>query len=55
MMGMGTMLGMACTNAFHGSTVDLVPGSTHTLFALLTDNGHAPIDVFDKVDFSVGS
>jgi hypothetical protein len=55
MMGMGTMLGMACTNTFHGSTVGLDAGSTHTLFALLTDDGHAPIDVFDQIDFTVGS
>jgi hypothetical protein len=55
MMGMGTMLGMACTNTFHGSTVGLDPGSTHTLFALLTDDGHAPIDVSDQIDFTVGS
>ncbi len=55
MMGMGTMLGMACTNTFHASTIGLDPGSTHTLFALLTDNGHAPIDVFDQIEFTVGS
>ena len=55
MMGMGTMLGMACTNTFHGSTVGLDAGSTHTLFALLTDDGHAPIDVFDQIQFTVGS
>ncbi len=55
MMGMGTMLGMACTNTFHASTVGLQPGSTHTLFTLLTDNGHAPIDVFDQIDITVGS
>ncbi len=55
MMGMGTMLGMACTDTFTGSTIGMQPGSTHTLFALLVDNGHAPIDVFDKFDFTVGS
>jgi hypothetical protein len=55
MMGMGTMLGMACTKTFHGSTIGLDPGSTHTLFALLTDDGHAPIDVFDQIEFTVGS
>jgi len=54
-MGMGTMLGMACTNTFHASTVGLVAGTTHTLFALVTDNGHAPIDVFDQIEFTVGS
>jgi hypothetical protein len=55
MMGMGTMLGMSCTATFTGTTQGFQAGSTHTLFALLTDNGHAPIDVFDKVDFTVGS
>ena len=54
MMGMGTMLGMSCTGTFRGTTVGLKPGSTHTLFALLTDNGHAPIDVFDSITFTVG-
>ena len=55
MMGMGTMLGMACTDTFTGTTVGMDPGSTHTMFALLVDNGHAPLDVFDKIDFTVGS
>lgn len=55
MMGMGTMLGMGCTETFHGSTDGLDAGSTHTLFALLTDNGHAPLDVFDSIQFTVGS
>lgn len=54
MMGMGTMLGMSCSGTFTGTTVGLKPGSTHTLFALLTDNGHAPIDVFDSITFTVG-
>src|SRR5438093_8793878 len=48
MMGMGSMLGMTCTQTFRGTTVGLPPGTTHTLFALLTDNGHAPLDVFDQ-------
>jgi hypothetical protein len=55
MMGMGTMLGMACTDTFTGTTIGMDPGSTHTLFALLVDNGHAPLNVFDKIDFTVGS
>ncbi len=55
MMGMGSMLGMSCTRTFTGSTVGLPPGTTHTLFALLTDNGHAPLDVFDQIKFTVGS
>ena len=53
MMGMGTMLGMACTETFEGSTDGLDAGSTHTLFALLTGNGHAPIDVFDSIEYTV--
>ena len=55
MMGMGTMLGMACTETFHGTTQGLGAGETHTLFALLTDDGHAPLDIFDSLDFTVGS
>lgn len=55
MMGMGTMLGMGCTETFQGSTDELVAGSTHTLFALLTDNGHAPLDISDSIDYTVGS
>ena len=43
MMGMGTMLGMACTTMFQATTQGLQPGQTHTLIALLTDNGHAPL------------
>jgi hypothetical protein len=54
MMGMGTMLGMSCTDTFTASTVGLQAGSTHTLFALLADNGHAPIGVFDHIQFTVG-
>jgi hypothetical protein len=55
MMGMGTMLGMACTDTFTGSTVGMTPGTTHTLYALVVDNGHAPLNVFDSIDFTVGS
>jgi hypothetical protein len=44
MMGMGTMLGMACTTMFQATTQGLKAGQTHTLIALLTDNGHAPLN-----------
>jgi hypothetical protein len=47
------MLGMACTTTFHGTTVGLKPGTTHTLFALLTDDGHAPLGPFAKITFTV--
>jgi hypothetical protein len=43
MMGMGTMLGMSCTTTFQATTQGLKSGQTHTLIALLTDNGHAPL------------
>lgn len=43
MMGMGTMLGMACTTMFQATTQGLKAGQTYTLIALLTDNGHAPL------------
>jgi len=43
MMGMGTMLGMSCTMTFQATTQGLKAGQTHTLIALLTDNGHAPL------------
>jgi hypothetical protein len=42
-MGMGGMLGMSCTNTIQASTAGLMPGSTHTLIALLVDNQHAPL------------
>jgi hypothetical protein len=56
MMGMGTMLGMSCQTVFHASTAGLKPGSTHTLIALLADNGHAPLmpAVDAKVDVTIG-
>ncbi len=53
MMGMGSMLGMSGTNTFLVSTAGLAPGSTHTLFALLTDNGHAPLGIMAKIQFTV--
>jgi len=43
MMGMGTMLGMSCDTTFHATTAGLKGGQTHTIIALLTDNGHAPL------------
>jgi hypothetical protein len=54
MMGMATMLGMACSSSFQVSTQGLTPGH-HTFFALLVDNQHAPLmpDVADKVDLIV--
>jgi hypothetical protein len=54
MMGMATMLGMACAPTFQGSTQGLKPGH-HTFFAILVDNQHAPLmpEVFDKVDLIV--
>jgi hypothetical protein len=55
MMGMGTMAGMSCTTVFHASTAGLASGSTHTIIALLTDNGHAPLspEVASKVEVKV--
>jgi hypothetical protein len=56
MMGMGTMLGMSCTTVFHASTQGLKSGQTHTLIALLTDNGHAPLHpaVASEVTVTIG-
>jgi len=56
MMGMGGMQGMSCTTTLHASTVGLKTGETHTLIALLVDNGHAPLNpaVQDKVDVTIG-
>src|SRR5260221_12226900 len=42
MMGMGGMMAMSCTNTIRASTAWLMPGSTHTLIALLADNEHVP-------------
>jgi hypothetical protein len=44
MMGMGTMLGMSCSTVFQATTQGLKSGQTHTLIALLVDNGHAPLN-----------
>lgn len=56
MMGMGTMLGMACTTVFHATTQGLKAGEQHTLIALLTDNGHAPLQppVTSQVTVTIG-
>jgi hypothetical protein len=43
MMGMGGMMAMSCTNTVQASTAGLMPGSTHTLIALLVDNQHVPL------------
>jgi hypothetical protein len=56
MNGMGTMAGMSCTTTLHASTVGLRAGETHSLIALLVDNGHAPFNppIADKVDVTIG-
>lgn len=56
MMGMGTMLGMSCTTVFHATTQGLQAGQTHTIIALLTDNGHAPLHpaVASEVTVTIG-
>lgn len=56
MMGMGTMLGMSCQRVFHATTAGLKPGETHTLIALLVDDGHAPLHpaVESKVEVKIG-
>jgi hypothetical protein len=56
MMGMGTMLGMSCTSVFHGTTQGLKAGQTHTIIALLTDDGHAPLQppVTSEVTVHIG-
>jgi hypothetical protein len=55
MMGMGTMAGMSCEQTFEHTTDGFKSGSTHTLIALLVDNGHAPLSpaVEDKVDVKI--
>jgi hypothetical protein len=54
MMGMGSMLGMSCEKTFHATTEGLKTGETHTVIALLTDNGHAPLNIEDKVEVKIG-
>jgi hypothetical protein len=41
--GTGGMMGMSCTRTIRASTAGLMPGSTHTLIALLVDNMHVPL------------
>jgi hypothetical protein len=55
MGGMGTMVGMSCTTTFGMSTAGLRSGSTHSVIALLVDNGHAPFkpEISDKVDVKI--
>ncbi len=53
MMGMGTMLGMSGSNTFVVSTAGLKPGSTHTLYTVLTDDGHAPLGIMAQIQFTV--
>ena len=55
MMGMMTMAGMSCEQVFHASVDGLKSGSTHTVIALLTDNGHAPLEpeLSSKVEVKV--
>ncbi len=55
-MGMGGMMGMSCTNTIHASTAGLMPGSTHTLIALLVDNLHVPLMplIASKVTVRIG-
>jgi hypothetical protein len=54
MMGMGTMLGMSCETVFHASTAGLQAGEPHSVIALLTDNGHAPLNIEDQVEVTIG-
>jgi hypothetical protein len=56
MMGMGSMVAMSCQHVMHATTQGLNPGQTHTLIALLVDNGHAPLSppVEDKVEVKIG-
>jgi hypothetical protein len=54
--GKGGMLGMSCTDTFRASTAGLAAGETHTIYALLVGNAHAPLQpaVQDKVDVKIG-
>jgi hypothetical protein len=47
---------MDCTTVFHATTQGLKSGQTHTLIALLTDNGHAPLHppVSSEVTVKIG-
>jgi hypothetical protein len=56
MMGMGSMVAMSCQQVMHATTQGLKPGQTHTLIALLADDGHAPLHppVESKVEVKIG-
>lgn len=56
MMGMMTMAGMSCEETFHASTRGLATGSTHSVIAVLVDNGHAPLapEISDAVEVTIG-
>jgi hypothetical protein len=56
MQGMGSMVAMSCQDFMHVTTQGLKSGQTHTLIALLTDDGHAPLNppVEDKVQVKIG-
>jgi hypothetical protein len=56
MMGMGSMVAMSCQQIMHATTQGLKPGQTHTLIALLADDGHAPLHppVESKVEVKIG-
>jgi hypothetical protein len=53
---MGSMLGMSCTSVFRATTQGLKAGETHTIIALLTDDGHAPLQppVTSEVTVHIG-
>lgn len=55
-MGMGTMLGMSCTNTFHATTAGLTSGSRHMIYALLVDDTHSPLSplVDSMVQVTIG-
>jgi hypothetical protein len=50
------MGGMSCTATVHSSTVGFNAGQTHSLIAILVDNGHAPFNppISDQVDVTIG-
>jgi hypothetical protein len=56
MMGMGSMVAMSCQAVMHATTQGLKSGETHTLIALLADDGHAPLNppVESKVEVKIG-
>ncbi|HZD75327.1 MAG TPA: hypothetical protein VE776_15780 [Actinomycetota bacterium] len=56
MQGMGSMVAMSCQHVMHATTQGLKAGETHTLIALLADDGHAPLNppIEDKVEVKIG-